>query len=70
MTVPKYIQPKNSKSYDGLITVVTYPLVCSKLKFAGVLLWKFNRFLRGFQTDNHMVPFLYFTLEKLLRWLL
>ena len=44
MTMPKYIQPKNSKNYDGLITVVTDPLVCAKLKFAEMLLSKFNKF--------------------------
>ena len=41
MTLPKSIQPKNNKSYDGLITVVTDHLVCAKLKFAEMLLWKF-----------------------------
>ena len=63
MTLPKSIQPKNNKSYDGLITVVTDPLVCGKLKFAEMLSWKFDKF------DNPMVPFLYVTLERLLRWL-
>ena len=63
MTLPKSIQPKNNKSYDGLITVVTDPLVCGKLKFAEMLSWKFDKF------DNPMVPFLYVTLERFLRWL-
>ena len=70
MTLPKSIQPKNNKSYDGLITVVTDLLVCAKLKFAEMLSWKFNKFLRGFQTDNPMVPFFYVTLEGLLQWLM
>ena len=59
MTLPKSIQPKSNKRYDGLITVVTDTLVCAKLKFAEMLSWKFNKVLRGFQTDNPMVSFLY-----------
>ena len=35
-----------------------------------MLSWKFNKFLRGFQTDNPMIPFLYVTFEGLSRWLL
>ena len=35
-----------------------------------MFLWKFNKFLRELQADNPMVPFLYFTFEGLLRWLL
>ena len=56
MTLLMSVRPKN-KSYDGLITVVTDPLVCTKLRFAEMLLWKFNKFPRGFQTDNPMVLF-------------
>ena len=37
MNLPKSIQPKNNKSYDNLITVVTDPLVCAKLKFVEML---------------------------------
>ena len=70
MVLPKPIQPKNNKSYTGLITVVIDPLVCANLKLAEMLLWKFIKFLRGFQTDNPIVRVLYFTLEGLLRWLL
>ena len=49
---------------------MTDPLVPAKFNFAEVLSWKFNKFLRRFQTDNPMTPCLYFTLELLLRWLL
>ena len=49
---------------------MTDPLVSAQLKFAEMLLWKVSKFLTGFQTDNPMVPFLYFTLERLLLWLL
>ena len=46
------------------------PLLCAKLKFVEKVSWKLNTFLRHFQTDNPMVPFLYFSLEDLLRWLM
>ena len=66
MMLSKSIQPKNNKSYDGLITVVTNPLVWATLKFAEITSWKCNKCLRDFQTDNPIVPFLYFTLVGLL----
>ena len=57
MSLPK---SKNNKSYDGLLIVVADPLLRAK----------FHKFLRGFQTDYPMVPFLYSALEDLLRWLM
>ena len=51
MSLPKSKQPKNNKSYDGLVSVVSDPLLRAKFKFVEMLSWKFNKFLRGFQTD-------------------
>ena len=59
MTYPKSIQAKNNISYDDLIAVKAGPLVCAKLKFAKMHLWKFS---------NPMFPFLYVSLGGLLRW--
>ena len=70
MSLPKSKQPKNNKSYAGLVSVVSDPLLCAKFKFVEMLSSKFNKFLRGFQTDYPMVPFLYSALEDLLRWLM
>ena len=67
MSLPK---SKNNKSYDGLLSVVADPLLRAKFKFVEMLSWKFHKFLRGFQTDYPMVPFLYSALEDLLRWLM
>ena len=65
-------QPKNSKSFDGLAApaVVNDPLLCTKFKFAESCSWKLNSFLRGFQTDSPMIPFLSTILEEGLRWFL
>ena len=70
MSLPKSKQSKNNKSYDGLVSVISDTLICVKFKFVEMLSWKFNKFLRGFQTDYPMVPFLYSALEDLLRWLM
>ena len=35
-----------------------------------MFLWRFNKFVGGFQADNLMVSFLSFTLEGLLQWLM
>ena len=69
-SLPKSKQPQNNKSFDGLLLAVSNPLICAKFKFFESISWKLNTFLRGFQTDKPMVPFLFLTLEDLLRWLM
>ena len=49
---------------------MTDPLVFTKSTFHEMFLWRFNKFVGGFQADNLMVLFLSFTLEGLLQWLL
>ena len=70
MGLKKSEQPKNSKCFDGLVAVVNDPLMRAKFRFAECVSWKLNEYLRGFQNDNPMLPFVCEELESLLRWFL
>ena len=65
LSLPKSKQPKNSKSCDGHVSVVSDPFLCAKLKFVEKLSQKLNKFLRSFQADNPMIYS-----KRLLRWLI
>ena len=60
---------QNNKNVDGHLLAVSDSLICVKFRFVESISWKLNTFLRGFQTDKPIVPFLFSTLEDLLRWL-
>ena len=63
-------QPKNNKSYDWLVKVFKDKLVPLKLMFFKEIAAIINGFLRPFQTDNPMVPFLSDAYEELIRKLM
>ena len=56
-------RPKG-KSFPHLQEAIKDPLLQAKFKFAEFISQKLNLFIRGFQTDQHMVPFL--SLKELL----
>ena len=62
----KSAQP-TGKSFDGLKAVVNTPLMCARFRSCETLSWKLNEYLRGFQNDKPLLPFVQ---ESLLRWLL
>ena len=64
----KKSQQPTCKSYLGLIGVVEDPLMVAKFKFVETVSWKLNEFLRGFQNDKPMLPFLSEELGSILRW--
>ena len=70
--LPKYKQPgkgdpKQNKSYHVLLKKHTNPLVPLYFKFFESIATKLNAFLRRFQTDSPMVPFLVTKLEEVVR---
>ena len=69
MKLPKAKQPAKGegKSFLVLKKAVDGPLIQAKMKFLELLSSKLNEFLRDFQTDQSMVPFLAETLETLIR---
>ena len=69
MNLPKSKQPGQGegKSFLSLKKVVDDPLLQAKFKLIEYLSSKLNEFLRGFQTDQPMVPFLCEILETLMR---
>ena len=70
LTLSKSKQPKNNKFYDWLVKVLKNKLVPLKLMFFKEIAAILNGFLRPFQTDNPMVPFLSDAYEELIRKLL
>ena len=56
LTVAKSKQPKG-KRYDCLVAALKDPLIRAKFKLVEYIAAKLNSFLRGFQTDQPMVPF-------------
>ena len=71
-TLPKYKQPgrgdpNQNKSYQVLLNNVKNPLVPLCLRFFEEMASKLNGFLRRFQTDKPMVPFLVDSLETTIR---
>ena len=63
--MPKSKQPgREGKSFAVLKKVVSDPLIQAKMKLIEYLASKLNEFLRGFQTDQPMLPFLCDTLQK------
>ena len=65
--LPNSKQPKNNKSYEGLVSAVFDLILCAKFKFVEMLSWKFKEFLRVFQTNRPMVLFLFSALDDFLR---
>ena len=59
--------PKKNKSYHALLQNHTNPLVPLYFKFFESIAAKLNGFLRRFQSDAPMVPFLVNTLEEITR---
>ena len=70
LSLSKSKQPKNNKSYDRLVKVFKDKLVPLKLMFFKEIAAILNGFLRPFQTDNPMVPFLSDAYEELIRKLM
>ena len=71
-TLPKSKQPgqgkpEKNKSYQTLLKNYTDPMVLPRLAFFEEVSRKLNKFLRRFQTDAPMVPFLVDTIEEVLR---
>ena len=62
---PKSKQPQSS-SFQILLQAVEDPYIPAKLKVVEYVAGKSNKYLRGFQTDQPMVPFLNGTLLELL----
>ena len=60
-------KPKNNKSFDKLVQSVNDKLMIIKLTFFKEAAHILNEFLRPFQTDNPMVPFLCDAYDDLLR---
>ena len=60
-------QPEKNKSYQTLLKNHTDPMVLLRLGFFEEVSRKLNKFLRRFQTDAPMVPFLVNTIEEVLR---
>ena len=69
MKLPKAKQPAKGKGKSILVLkkAVDNPLIQAKMKFLELLSSKLNEFLRGFQTDQPMVPFLAETLKTVFR---
>ena len=58
-SLKKKDQPdSNNKSFATLKTMIHDPLMPAKLKFFEMISGKLNWFLRAFQTDNPMIPFM------------
>ena len=70
LSLSKSKQPKNNKSYDRLVKVFKDKLVSLKLMLFKEISAILNGFLRPFQTDNRMVPFLSDAYEELIRKLM
>ena len=56
-----------NKSFQYLKSMIHDPLLSAKLKFFDMVSGKLNEFLRGFQTNKSMVPFIADTLGDLIR---
>ena len=70
LSLSKSKQPNNNKSYDRLVKLFKDKLVPLKLMFFKEIAAIINGFLRPFQTDNPMVPFLSDAYEELIRKLM
>ena len=55
--LPKRQQPGQGKQFLLLTKKIMDPLVQAEMKFLEFLAHKLNTFLRGFQTDQPLVPF-------------
>ena len=64
LTLAKSKQPKG-KRYDCLVAALKDPLIRAKFKLVEYIAAKLNSFLRGFQTDQPMVPFLFHILKDI-----
>ena len=58
--------PYNGKSFTILKDSSIDPLMKTKLKFLEFVSNKLNKFLRGYQTDQPMIPFLCNSLKEIL----
>ena len=70
LSLSKSKQPKNDKCYDRLVKVFKDKLVLLKMMFFKEIAAILIGFLRPFQTDNPMVPFLSDAYEELIRKLM
>ena len=70
LSLSKINQPKNNKSYNWLVQVFKDKLVPLKLMFFKEITAILNGFLRPFQTNNPVVPFLSDVYEELIRKLM
>ena len=60
-------KPENDKSLQLLLSYNNYDLVPLKFAFFEEISYKLSNFLRRFQTDAPMLPFLADTIEEILR---
>ena len=61
--------PKTNKSYHVLLSKCKDQLITTKFQFFKETAAKMNIFLKRFQTDAPMMPFLVDTLHKLIRYM-
>lgn len=67
-SLKKSAQPNSkNKSFQTLKSMVRDPLISAKLKFFAMVSGKLNVFLRGFQTDKPMIPFMADVLGDIVR---
>ena len=69
LTLCKSKQPQG-KRFDCLVLALKDPLIKAKFKLVEYVSMKLNCFLRGFQTDKPMIPFLYGVLTDIVHSLL
>jgi len=67
--LPKSKRP-SSKSYFAVKDAVDDPLIPAKLQFFSYVAGIVEPFLRLYQTDNPMIPYMYFDLKSLVKQLL
>lgn len=65
LTLPKSKQPQG-KRFACLVKWMNDPLMRAKFKLVEFLTGKLNAFLRGFQTDKPMIPFLFDALKSII----
>ncbi|MEO0688534.1 MAG: hypothetical protein AAFY76_26575, partial [Cyanobacteria bacterium J06649_11] len=67
--LPKSKRP-TSKSYANLVSVISDPFIVAKLQFFSYVASKVEPYLKTYQTDNPMIPYMYFDLKAMLKSLL
>lgn len=68
-SLPKSKRP-TSKSYANLVSVISDPFIVAKLQFFSYVASKVEPYLKTYQTDNPMIPYMYFDLKAMLKSLL